>query len=268
MAFIKLAIIAAAASIANAAVVPLTPNTANVGAECLIKYTPDTTGTWTNATVLLRSGPNLAMTTVTPVLEGLLLAGRQDILHLQRGCRGWDYLGNAHITYSFLLHSDATTGGEIVWTCPDVTPNAAIYFYEFNIDGTNNTWTTRFTIASSTGATTTPTNSTTTSGTTVAWGNGVLAPDATVSTASVSGVTSGATSTATSASSSATSSDVIVVETELAASTSGSAISETSSSSALNSEATTASNVVSSASNLVASSLALGLASVGLVYLA
>lgn len=114
--------------------------------------------------------------------------------------------------------SDATTGGEIAWTCPAVTINSAIYFYEFNIGGLNATWTTRFAIASTAGKTvsgpppslfglrntgkpwgthhfpfvfflaqTTPTN--TTAG--VEWGTGKLASDATVASASVSGATAG-----------------------------------------------------------------------------
>ncbi|KAL8292340.1 hypothetical protein RQP46_001806 [Phenoliferia psychrophenolica] len=117
MPFTVAALALLAATAVQAAPSPLTPATGTVGKTCLIQYTADTTGTWTNASVVLKSGPNLAMTVVTSVLEGF----------------------------------DATTGSEIVWTCPDVTPYSAIYFYEFNLGGLDPTWTTRFGISDSAG---------------------------------------------------------------------------------------------------------------------
>ncbi|KAM0749002.1 hypothetical protein T439DRAFT_327501 [Meredithblackwellia eburnea MCA 4105] len=217
MSFSKVAILAAAASIVSAAPSPLTPATSNVGASCLIQYTPDTTGTWTNATVLLRSGSNLAMTTVATVISGF----------------------------------DATTGGTIYWTCPDVTPNSAIYFYEFNLDGLDPTWTTRFAIASSTGQTTTPTNSTQ-QGQNIPWGNGHLVSGATVATASVSGstgaaTTSGRSTITTNSTLTSTTTGAVTTSTTSGASGTGTAL-VTSTSSTSSSSSSKASSAAASAS--------------------
>ncbi|KAL8292068.1 hypothetical protein RQP46_001534 [Phenoliferia psychrophenolica] len=211
----SLAILAATASLAHAVVVPLTPATSNAGAPCLIQYTPDTTGTWTNATVLLRSGSNLAMTTVTPILSGF----------------------------------DATTGGEIIWTCPSVTPNSAIYFYEFNLGGLTPQWTTRFAIASASGATTTPTNPTQPGGEAIPWGLGKLSAGATVATASISGaVSGGAASTKPVSGSSAAVSSAAVSSAAVTTSSAASSSSASSSSSSSSSSGSSSSSSSSSAS--------------------
>jgi len=54
---------------------------------------------------------------------------------------------------------DGTTSGTYSYECPEVTPNSAIYFYQFSSpDSATLSWTTRFTIAAANGSTTPPAN--------------------------------------------------------------------------------------------------------------
>lgn len=52
---------------------------------------------------------------------------------------------------------DGTKDGTFSWTCPQVNPYSDIYFYQFvsPLETSNPQWTTRFAIASSSGATST-----------------------------------------------------------------------------------------------------------------
>ncbi|GAA5912146.1 hypothetical protein JCM6882_003067 [Rhodosporidiobolus microsporus] len=110
-----------------------------VGETCKINWDLDTTGTWDSFSITLKTGANLNMVELETVVEGL----------------------------------DGTTGtGEYEWTCPDVTPNSKIYFYEFAQAGETTSWTTRFTIAAADGSTTEPTD---TDANGIEWGTGVLA---------------------------------------------------------------------------------------------
>jgi hypothetical protein len=71
----------------------------------------------------------------------------------------------------------SSTNHQFSYTCPSVTPNAAIYFYKFSTpaDPTDLLFTTRFTIAGTDGATVTPTQTETGStGSAVPWGTGAL----------------------------------------------------------------------------------------------
>ena len=112
------------------------------GKPCLISWTHDTTGTWTSFSVDLMSGSNLDMKVVTNAFKGL------------DGTKG-------NTTFS--------------WPCPAVTPNSAIYFYQFNdAAGRQPSWTTRFTIASPTGETTPPAHFTQKNGRPIPWGVGEL----------------------------------------------------------------------------------------------
>lgn len=48
---------------------------------------------------------------------------------------------------------DGTSGsGTVDFTCPDVSPNSAIYFYQYTQAGAPTAWTTRFTIAAADGS--------------------------------------------------------------------------------------------------------------------
>ncbi|TNY23788.1 hypothetical protein DMC30DRAFT_280058 [Rhodotorula diobovata] len=108
-----------------------------VGEKCDIEWNLDTTGDWTDFSITLMTGSNFAMVPVQTVASGL----------------------------------DGTKGAQTIdYTCPDVSPNSAIYFYQFSQEGAATAWTTRFTIAAADGSTTKPTEST--SG--IAWGTGSL----------------------------------------------------------------------------------------------
>ncbi|EGG04421.1 uncharacterized protein MELLADRAFT_72374 [Melampsora larici-populina 98AG31] len=136
-------------SAVRAGVTPTAPGPGQVfneGSDCTIQWNLDTTGKWTSFSIDLKTGSNQAMQLVTNVASGL----------------------------------DGTKGATShSWKCPDVTPNSAIYFYEFSQAGESTTWTTRFTIASSSGATTPPTESTQPDGKKIPWGTGSLANGAT-----------------------------------------------------------------------------------------
>lgn len=86
-----------------------------------------------------------------------------------------DNFNMVHLT-TVANNQDGTVDGQFQYPCPEVTPNAAIYFYQFSTANTPNlTWTTRFTIAGADGSTTEPTESTQ-PGTNAAipWGTGAL----------------------------------------------------------------------------------------------
>ncbi|GAA5980996.1 hypothetical protein JCM10908_003945 [Rhodotorula pacifica] len=129
-----------AAKAVHADVVPTAPGPGEVfrvGQKCNIQWNLDTTGTWTSFEIQLMTGSNLNMVPLTTVATGI----------------------------------DGTTGaGTIDFTCPQVTPNADIYFYQFTQAGAATSWTTRFTIAAADGTVTQPTE--TTAG--IAWGTGQL----------------------------------------------------------------------------------------------
>jgi len=131
-----------AALFAHAQVVPNEPSPGEVfneGSSCHIGWAGDTTSTtnWKNMTIQFMTGANLAMVPLSVVATG----------------------------------QDGTVAGTFDYPCPEVTPNSAIYFYQFTSPGQPDQWTTRFTIASATGETTPPTN--TTDG--IQWGTGQLA---------------------------------------------------------------------------------------------
>jgi len=128
----------------------------NAGSTCLVAWTADTDSTtlWKNMTIQLNTGSNLDMQPVTVVAINL----------------------------------DGTVDGQYTFLCPQVTPNAAIYFYQFSSSSTTDEcWTTRFAIASSSGQTTPPTNSTQPDGSTIAWGTGVLVNSSLANSTSTSG---------------------------------------------------------------------------------
>jgi len=114
------AIFLALASSALADPSPLTPSTANTGSPCLISWTPDTSGLWNETVIELMTGPN------------------QDMMH---------------VTTVTTVDTTSAAPSTFTWTCPDVTLNAAVYWYQFShaAQPTNLLWSTRFAIASSTG---------------------------------------------------------------------------------------------------------------------
>lgn len=133
--------------VANAAPNPTEPSSTsvfNVGQTCSVKWDPDSTGSWKNMSIQLMTGDNWNMIHITTVAQGI----------------------------------DATdpTKNTFTYTCPDVTPNSAIYFYQFSdsSDPKNLLWTTRWTLASADGQTTTPTETTQPDGQKIPWGKGAL----------------------------------------------------------------------------------------------
>lgn len=137
-------------SFARATIEPVSPGPGDVfrsGSPCLISWDThrsDSTDPWRNATIYLMSGSNLNMSLVTTVVE----------------------------------HLDGTNMTSYDWPCPNVVPNADIYFYQFSNNGvsTGSTWTSRFTIASYSGNTTLPENSKQPGGAPIPWGVGHLVP--------------------------------------------------------------------------------------------
>ncbi|THH12076.1 hypothetical protein EW145_g242 [Phellinidium pouzarii] len=109
----------------------------NEGASCTIDWTVDTTGQWTTLNIELMTGSN------------------EDMEHL-----------------TTVATVDGTKQSSFSYTCPQVTPNSAIYFYQFSTPAapSNKTWTGRFSIADTNGKTTDPTE--TTDG--IQWGTGKL----------------------------------------------------------------------------------------------
>ncbi|KAF8336217.1 hypothetical protein F5887DRAFT_850649, partial [Amanita rubescens] len=124
--------------------VPAPGYAANAGSNCAIGWVGDTSSstTWKNMSIQLMTGDNYDMIPLTTVAQ----------------------------------NQDGTTSGSFVWTCPQVTPNSAIYFYQFTSPvAVNKQWTARFTIASSSGQTTPPPNATQPgTGEAIPWGVGNL----------------------------------------------------------------------------------------------
>jgi len=136
----------ASSSLVRADVNPTAPGPTDVykeGGTCHIAWDPDTTGTWKVMNIELMTGSNLQM---------------------------------VHLTTVTTLDGTSTTVTTFDYPCPEVTPNSQIYFYQFTSPGANTTlWTTRFTIADASGASTPPTEATQpTTGEAIPWGTGAL----------------------------------------------------------------------------------------------
>jgi len=146
---------------------PLTPVPAEAGATCLISWTPDPTGTWTQTNIELMSGDN------------------QNMVHLT--------------TVATNVDTTASAPASMSWTCPDVTLYAAVYFYQFShaAEPDNLTWTTRWAIESATGEIVGAPNATQPDGTAIAWGTGLLKDPSTAKPAPsyITGQTSGGSGT-------------------------------------------------------------------------
>ncbi|KAH9938164.1 uncharacterized protein B0H18DRAFT_924720 [Fomitopsis serialis] len=165
MSLAALAVSASLASLALADVNPTAPGPNQsfiAGSNCTLEWDADTSGTWKNMSIDLMSGSNDNMSTVTNVASAL---------------DGTD-----------------TSLSPYNWTCPEVDPYSAIYFYQFTNGGneSDSQWTTRFTIASSSNTSVSPEHSQQPNGDQIPWGDGALASSNTTTTASISAnVTSG-----------------------------------------------------------------------------
>ncbi|KAF8638408.1 hypothetical protein AX17_002233, partial [Amanita inopinata Kibby_2008] len=188
--FTKFALTALLATIpaflANADVTPSEPGPNSVykaGGTCHVSWDADTSSptAWKNMAIELMTGSNYNMVHLTTVAMNL----------------------------------DGTTSGAIDFPCPQVTPNSAIYFYQFTSPtAPDKQWTTRFTIASSSGGTTPPQNPTQPgTGEAVPWGAGSLV-DPTTATPPPAYLSNGG-STATSSANSTTSASASLASTVL-----------------------------------------------------
>jgi len=123
---------------------PAPGDTFNQGSNCVITWSGDTNSTtnWKNMAIELMTGDNINMVHLTTVAT----------------------------------NQDGTVNGRFSYTCPQVTPNSAIYFYQFtNPQTLTATWTGRFTIAGPGGASTPPANAVQPgSGASIPWGTGAL----------------------------------------------------------------------------------------------
>jgi len=109
----------------------------------VIEWAADTTGKWTDMQIQLKTGNNLAM-----------------------------------VPLKVITTIDATKETRFVYPCPEVSPNSAIYFYEFtSSSSTEKYWTTRFTITDKDGNTAPPTEATQPNGDDIPWGTGMLIGD-------------------------------------------------------------------------------------------
>lgn len=156
----------------------------NVGGDCAIKWDTDSTGSWKKMNIQLMTGDNWNMIHITTV--------GQDI----------DATDATKNTYSY--------------TCPDVTPNSAIYFYQFSdpSDPKNVLWTTRWTLASADGKTTTPTETTQPNGDKIPWGKGALVDPSTAVPAPAYLTAGGSTNSSASAASSSPAVSTVTVVTQ------------------------------------------------------
>ncbi|KAJ4498691.1 hypothetical protein C8R41DRAFT_916183 [Lentinula lateritia] len=132
-------------SVVGDGITPIAPGPGdqfNAGSPCTIQW--QVGENWSNFTISLMSGSNTQMQLVAPVASGL------------------DGSNAAFSPFN--------------WTCPEVNPYSAIYFYQFtnSNDTTNSKWTTRFTIASPSGESSPPSNSTQPNGDSIPWGVGSL----------------------------------------------------------------------------------------------
>ncbi|KZS94750.1 hypothetical protein SISNIDRAFT_439541 [Sistotremastrum niveocremeum HHB9708] len=126
---------------------PTSPDSTSVfnqGSTCTIQWTPDTSGVWKIMNVELMTGDNFHM------------------IHLSTVASNLDGTNPNNDTFSY--------------PCLPVTPNSAIYFYQFSSPYSPDLlWTTRFTLAGPNGETTPPPNATQpTTNAPIPWGVGAL----------------------------------------------------------------------------------------------
>jgi len=166
----------------------------NEGASCPIGWDADTTGTWKTMNIELMTGSNLGM---------------------------------VHLTTVATVDGTDATNNTFSWTCPQVTPNSAIYFYQFTSPASKTTmWTTRFAIADATGATVPPANAKQPApgNQAIPWGTGALSNPSDAKpapgTSGSSSTTGGSTSASVSAPSTSASQSVVSSSSSSAAATS------------------------------------------------
>ncbi|GJF00279.1 hypothetical protein PsYK624_165630 [Phanerochaete sordida] len=135
----------------------------NEGSNCLVSWDPDTSGSWKTMNIELMCGDNFNM---------------------------------VHLTTVATVDGTDATKASFTYPCPQVAPNAPIYFYQFTSpDSPDTLWTTRFAIADASGNVTPAPNATQPNGDSIPWGIGQLADPSDASPAPTKG-SGGATVTA------------------------------------------------------------------------
>jgi hypothetical protein len=169
--FSKLVTLAAVLAVVRATPFPDTPtDLQKAGGDCVVSWEVDQTGLWKTTYVELMAGPNLGMQHITST------SFIPYAFHIR--------VPERH-TPSALGVVDATdpSNHSFTYPCPAVTPNSAIYFYQFTSPFAplaNTSWTTRFAIADKDGNTVAPANAAQpngqkdANGKDIAWGNGAL----------------------------------------------------------------------------------------------
>ncbi|KAI0339554.1 hypothetical protein BDW22DRAFT_1361089 [Trametopsis cervina] len=208
----------------------------NAGGNCLIQWDADTTGVWNPMYIELMTGANLNM---------------------------------KHLTTVATVDGTDPTNTTLTYPCPGVTPNAAIYFYQFTAAHSNVTmWTTRFAIADASGKVVPPPQATQPNGDPIPWGDGALLdpsvatpppPKGSANSTTTNSASSGSSAPAVTPSgfSASSSSASLPTASSLAASKSGSSSPSSSSAQVNSTNGAAATNSASGLSN----SLTLGAAS-------
>ena len=210
-------------SSASSAPSPLTPSTTNEGSPLLIQWDTTTNQAWKSMEITFMTGSNQNMTELYTVATG--------------------------------IDGTSSGAGKLLWTAPNVSPNSAIYFFQFTHNGQDPTWTTRFAIADSTGAVSSPPYAKQPEGPAIPWGLGkivsgsVSAASSTGSSSSSASASGASASVLTSASSSAGTSSMSASTSQLNAAATSSSSSSPSASQSSSSSSSSSSGQASSASS-------------------
>ncbi|KAI0367622.1 hypothetical protein BV20DRAFT_552646 [Pilatotrama ljubarskyi] len=174
---------AAAGAGTPSGVTPTAPGPSDVfneGANCTFSWTPDPSGTWKQTDVELMTGDNFNMVFVTSEYS---VRSVQSVVPRPARAAGGDseemlMIARARACAIAVASFDGTDASLTTFSypCPDVEPNAAIYFYQFTSPSApaDRFWTTRFAIADAQGKVAPPTNATQPDGQPIPWGTGAL----------------------------------------------------------------------------------------------
>ncbi|CBQ68114.1 conserved hypothetical protein [Sporisorium reilianum SRZ2] len=194
---------------------PLTPSMTNEGSPLLIQWDTTTSQTWKSMEIKLMTGSNQNMTELYTVATG--------------------------------VDGTSSGAGKLLWTAPNVSPNSAIYFFQFTHGGQDPTWTTRFAIADTTGGVTSPPYAKQPEGPAIPWGQGRIVSGAVAAASSTNSSSSSASASGSMTSASATGSSASASASSMASSSSASA--SQSSASASSSSSSPSSSQTSSSSS-------------------
>lgn len=147
------------------------------------------------------------------------------------------------------LDGSSSTTTSITYTCPEVSPYSAIYFYQYTPKGTSDgepTWTTRFTITDANGKSVAEPQKTQPDGKAIPWGTGKLVDSVTPATGSSSSSNASSSSGSSNSTTSGTSTSASQQQQQQSSSASVAASPSTQSSASTASTASTSSSSSSS----------------------